>query len=205
MPTYGSSGYDWESALDIWFDSTPSGTLGSLHCFDGDENGDLPRDEWIAKYNGLAAILRKVSTFHINPIDAKWQGGLRAAFSPSWERVEDNKTVLLALRTHRFDGKPASRICKDILHTDVMLVVASLTEEEISRARRIGIVPFGDGRCTIRHITNHKTARVIEHYFSGDQYETRIKCQSQHIDLNLQQSRNKEILEWLEIIFTDKE
>lgn len=124
MPTYGSSGYDWESALDIWFDSAPSGTLGSLHCFDGDENGDLPRDEWIAKYNGLSAILRKQIHFQVHPVDAKWQGGLRAAFSPSWERIEDGKTVLIALRTNQFDGKPASKTCKDILYTDIMLVVA---------------------------------------------------------------------------------
>jgi len=205
MPTYGSSGYDWASALDIWFDSAPSGTLGSLHCFDGDENGDIPKDEWIAKYNGLSAILRKRSAFQVNPINAKWQGGLRAAFSPSWERIEDDKTVLLALRTQQFDGKPASNAYKDILHAEIMLVVASMTDDEISRTDRLGIVPFGDGSCTIRYTADHKTASIIEHYFSGHQYETRIVCQNQRIDLNLQQSRNNEILEWLEIILTDKE
>lgn len=203
MPTYGSSGYDWASALDIWFDSTPSGTLGSLHCFDGDENGDLPKDEWLAKYNGLAAILRKQTTFQIQPIDAHWQGGLRAAFSPSWERLEDDKTVLLALRTHRFDGKPASRTYKDILHADVMLVVASMTEAEIAHADRLGVVPFGTGSCTIRHLPAHQTARIIEHYFSGRQHETHVTCQPQRIDLELQPAHEDEILEWLEIIFME--
>ncbi len=204
MPTYGSSGYDWNSALDIWFDSAPSGTLGSLHCFDGDENGDLPKDEWIAIYNGLSAILRRQTTFQIQPIDAQWQGGLRAAFSPSWERIENDKTVLLALRTHRFDGKPASQTYKDILHADVMLVIASMTEDEISHANRLGIVAFGTGLCTIRHLSNHKSANIIEHYHSGRRSEKSITCRNQQIDLELQRSRDDEILEWLEIIFTEE-
>jgi hypothetical protein len=203
MPTYGSSGYDWESALDIWFDSAPSGTLGSLHCFDGDEYGDLPQNEWIAKYNGLSAILRQQVHFQINPVDAKWQGGLRAAFSPSWERIENGKTVLIALRTHRFDGKPARKSYKDVLHTDVMLVVASLTEEAISESQRLGLVPFGDGRCSIRRLAAPGTVRVIEHFFSGHKHEERIEAQSDRIELNLQESRNDEILEWLELVFVD--
>ena len=201
MPTYGSSGYDWESALDIWFDSAPSGTLGSLHCFDGDENGDLPKAEWIAKYNGLSAILRKSTTFHINPVDAKWQGGLRAAFSPSWERIEDGKTVLIALRTHQFDGKPARKTYKDILHTDIMLVAASLTTDGVSESKRLGIVPFGDGRCTFRRSSPAKTVKLVEHYFSGQTFEQQITNEGDQLELELCQTRNNEILEWLEIIF----
>ncbi|NTU55858.1 MAG: hypothetical protein HGA79_06380 [Anaerolineales bacterium] len=200
MPTYGSSGYDWASALDIWFDSAPSGTLGSLHCFDGDENGDLPKAEWIAKYNGLSAILRREPTFHINPVDVLWQGGLRAGFSPSWERIEMEKTVLLAFRTHCFDGRPASRTYKDILHTDVMLVVSSMTDEGISNSSRLGIVPFGDGKCILRHTANGR-ARLIEHYFDGNASEVETACINDQLELSLTQSRNGEILEWLEVIF----
>ncbi len=194
MPTYGSSGYDWESALDIWFDSAPSGTLGSLHCFDGDENGDIPKDEWIAKYNGLAAILRKASTFHINPVDASWQGGLRAAFSPSWERMEDGKTVLLALRTHRFDGKPTPHEHKDVPHSNIMLVVASLTDEGISESSHIGIVPFGNGQCSIKN--KYARANVLEHHLNGNTTKSQIAFQNQ-ITLEFTQT---ETLEWVEII-----
>ena len=35
MPTYGSSGYDWESALDIWFDSAPSGSILEMAYYPG--------------------------------------------------------------------------------------------------------------------------------------------------------------------------
>jgi hypothetical protein len=201
MPTYGSSGYDWESALDIWFDSATSGTLGSLHCFDGDENGALPKPEWIAKYNGLCAVLRKSTTFQINPVDAKLQGGLRAAFAPSWERIEDGRTVLIALRTQKFDGKPACKTYKDILDTDIMLVVVSLTADGISESKRLGIVPFGDGRCTLRRSSPAKTVKFVEHYFSGQTFEQQLSNQSDQLDLELCQTPDNEILEWLEIIF----
>jgi hypothetical protein len=203
MPTYGSSGYDWLSAPEIWFDSVPSGTLGSLHCFEGDENGDLPRPEWIAKYNGLSAILRKKSYFSTQPVDAKWQGGLRSAFSPSWERIENDRTVLLALRTHRFDGQPASPCYKAVLDRNVMLVVASMTEDEIACAERLGIVLFGNGSCTIQHTAPHSTATVIEHYSNGSHAKTQIVCHNQQIQLNLRQTHNDEIVEWLEIIFKE--
>ncbi len=204
MPTYGSSGYDWESACSIWFDSAPSGTLGSLHCFDGDENGDLPTVEQIAKYNGLSAILRQGTTFEVKPIDASWQGGLRAAFAPSWERLEDGKTVLLALRTHRFDSKPTVRSYKDVLNTDVMLVVASLTEEEISCSRQLGLVPFAEGTCTIRHVGAHRRARLIEHYFDGTSWETIIPCQENVLELSLRATREGHVLEWLEVTFPEE-
>jgi hypothetical protein len=200
MPTYGSSGYDWESALDIWFDSAPSGTLGSLHCFDGDENGDLPKTEWISKYNGLSAILRREPAFHIHPVDVQWQGGLRAGFSPSWERIEGDKTVLLALRTYRFDGKPASQNYKAILHTDVMVVVSSMTDEGISNSSRLGIVPFGDGKCILHRATNG-SAKLIEHYFDGKTCEFEASCIDHQLELSLIQTRDSEIFEWLEIVF----
>ena len=201
MPTYGSSGYDWDSALDIWFDSIPSGTLGSLHCFDGDENGDLPEEKHIAKFNGLSAILRKQTVFQTYPVDVKWQGGLRAGFSPSWERVENNKTVLIALRTHQFDGKPARCAHKDIFYTDVMLIVASLTEDAISETDHAGIVPFGDGSCEIKCADGFQTASIIEHYFSGQKIKKQKPCQNKSVKIDLQQMLKNETLEWIEIIF----
>jgi hypothetical protein len=190
--------------MDIWFDSAASGTLGSLHCFDGDENGDLPKDEWIAKYNGLSAILRKATTFQVRPIGAKWQGGFRTAFAPSWERIEADKTVLLALRPYQSDGKPAEPPYQDFLRTNRMLVVASLTDDDIWHAQRIGIVPFENGIFTLR-TADHRFARVIEHYFGGHHYETTVTHESQYMELMLQQARNQDIVEWVEVVFTEEE
>ena len=202
MPTYGSSGYDWASALDIWFDSAPAGTLGSLHCFDGDENGDQPTDAILAKYNGLAAILRKNSTFQIQPLDSAWQGGMRAAFAPSWERIEDGKSVLIALRTHKFDGKPTRCAHKSILHSEIMLIVASLNEDDIETAPKIGIVPFNNGKVVLARAKAEGQAMLTEHFFSQRTRQSLSNYHQNRLELNLRPMQENEILEWLEISFS---
>ena len=195
MPTYSSSGYDWDSAIDIWFDSVASGSLGSLHCFDGDENGEKPSAKHIAKFNGINSLVRKEAHFTTKPVHAKWQGGLRAGFSPSWERIENGKTVLLALRTHQFDGKPTPNDYKDVIQSNLMLVIAALDDENIGESSHIGIVPFGDGRCTIKSSYNY--AKFIEHHLGGKRTVSNLKFTEQ-FTLKLVQH---ETLEWVEIIF----
>ena len=195
MPTYSSSGYDWDSAIDIWFDSVASGSLGSLHCFDGDENGEKPSAKQIAKFNGLSFLVRKEAFFSTKPVHAKWQG-IRAGLAPSWERDENGKTVLLALRTHQFDGKPTPNGYKDILQTNIMLVVATLDDNSISESTHIGIVPFSDGRCTLK--LKHKTAAITEHYLSGNKTQSR-QTFTDELTLDMQQVRGNETIEWIEI------
>lgn len=202
MPTYGSSGYEWSSALDIWFDSVAAGALGSLHCFDGDENSDLPTPEHIAIFNGLSAIARKSPTFQVYPLEAHWHGGQRSALAPSWERLENGKSVLLALRTHRFDGKPAGDSHGAVLHTDIMLVVASLTDDDISHSAHLGIVPFGRGHCILARASAYQQATLIEHYHSGQTRETQIPIQGTSIELLLARRYGDEIVEWVEVKFS---
>ena len=204
MPTYGSSGYDWASARDIWFDSAPSGTLGSLHGFDADENGDLPRPEWIAVYNGLAAVIRPSAAFQVYPLEASWQGGLRAAFSPSWERMEQGLTVLIALRTHRLDGKTALCSHKDILHTDFDIVLASLTADSITTSARLGLVPLGFGKCTLQHTPAAQPGqqvRLISHFFGGALEENTTVYPGAALEISISPPPRGLILEWLEILF----
>lgn len=196
MPTYSSSGYDWESAIDIWFDSIASGSLGSLHCFDGDENGEKPSAMQIAKFNGLNSLVRKEAFFSTKPVHAKWQG-IRAGLAPSWERIENDKIVLLALRTHLFDGKPAPNHYSDILETNITLVVAALDDKSIAASNHISIVPFGDGYCTLKH--NGTKATVTEHYLSGRKIEIQMTFSDQ-LTIAVQQSRGEEVLEWIEIV-----
>lgn len=198
MPTYSSSGYDWESAIDIWFDSVASGSLGSLHCFDGDENGEKPSVLQIAKFNGISSLVRKEAFFTTKPIHAKWLG-IRTGLAPSWERIENGKTVLLALRTHQFDGKPVPNGYKNILQTDIMLVVAALDDNSTSESNHIGIVPFGDGSCTLK--LAHKSAMITEHYLSGNKKQSQQTFTGE-LTLNLQQVRKNETLEWVEIHLT---
>ena len=68
IPTYGSSGYDWASAPNIWFDSAAVGTIGSLNDFKADEEGEGSTPELVAKYNGVAKVLRPTNTFEVLPL-----------------------------------------------------------------------------------------------------------------------------------------
>lgn len=201
LPTYSSSGYEWASATEIWFDCIASGSLGSLHCFEGDENGDLPTKQDIAIFNGLCAIARKNPIFQTYAVDAKWQGGLRAGFSPSWERMENEQTVLLALRLHGLDGKPTRSAYKSVLQTDVQIVVASMNEADIAQTNHLGIVPFGNGKCLLQHHGVETKAKVIEHYFGGNQNATEIVCKNNSIEISFKEL--SEGIEWLEVVFEE--
>jgi hypothetical protein len=199
LPTYSSSGYEWASSTDIWFDSIASGSLGSLHCFEGDENGDLPTEKQIAIFNGLCAIARKNPVFQTFPIDAKWQGGLRAGFSPSWERMENGQTVLLALRLHGWDGKPTRSSYKSVVQTDLQIVITSMNETDIAQSNHLGIVPFGNGKCVLQHNHVETKAKIIEHYFGGAKFERKIIFENDLIEIKFIESN--ETIEWIEILF----
>ena len=98
VPTYGSSGYDWASAPDIWFDSAAIGTLGSLNDFRSDEQGEAATPDRIARYNGLTHVLRPAAAFKILPLGVEYEAPTRGAHAKSWARFESEELVLLALR-----------------------------------------------------------------------------------------------------------
>jgi hypothetical protein len=164
MPTYGSGGYDWSTMPEIWFDSAVVGTLGSLNSFSGDEENEGPTPERVAKYNGLAQLLRSSNTFSIRPIDADYVSSTRGARSPSWARMENDQVVLLALRACRgLGGKGAAKFA-DWAEASASVVVASKSAEGVERASRLAIVPYGDGELRIRRAGKQaKSAEIIEH------------------------------------------
>ncbi len=98
IPTYGSSGYDWASAPQIWFDSAAVGTIGSLNDFKADEQGEGSTPELVAKYNGVAKVLRSTNTFEVLPLGAISEAPTFGAHARSWARFEGGELVLLAFR-----------------------------------------------------------------------------------------------------------
>ncbi len=98
IPTYGSSGYDWDSAPGIWFDSAAVGTIGSLNDFKADERGERDTAATVAKYNGIAKTLRPATRFRVLTLSANSVAPTFGAHAHSWARLEDDQVVLLALR-----------------------------------------------------------------------------------------------------------
>jgi hypothetical protein len=201
MATYGSGGYDWSTMPDIWFDSAPIGTLGSLNSFSADEEDARPTPDLVAKYNGLAHVLRQSSNFSIEPVDATFLGPSRAARSSSWARSENGEVVLVALRKYRLDGGLGSGKYADFLESTASVVVASKTGEGINRAPRLGVVPYGDGELIIqRRDQRQAKSRVTEHWFGGNVRQSELLIEAGKVSLTLKErAADNTPIEWVEL------
>ncbi len=201
MPTYGSSGYDWASAPEIWFDSVAIGTIGSIVSFDpSDDAGGKATPAILAKYNGLTHLVRPSTKFTIQPLDPVFVFAARGAHASSWARFENGKAVLVALRTQRLDGGAGEMEFGGIVRTTASAVVASTTEDALDRATRVAVVPYGEGELTLRRQSPASAAEITEHYFGGQSQVSRIPLQNGSLVIPLLQTgENGSPLEWLEI------
>ncbi len=200
MPTYGSSGYDWVSEPDMWFDSVPIGTIGTLATLHGpDIDGGRPTTQMIATFNGLTHLVRPTNQFTVEPLDPVYAPATRGAHASSWARFENGKAVLVALRTQRLDGGPGTTEFKGIVKTTASVVVASKTDEPLDQAAHLGVVPYGEGQLTLKHKTA-VAASITEHYFGGKSQASRIHAQNGALNIPLRRTRKDGTpLEWIAI------
>ncbi|MGH9453978.1 MAG: TIM-barrel domain-containing protein, partial [Terriglobia bacterium] len=202
MPTYGSSGYDWITQPEIWFDSVAIGTLGCLGTFAGnDEAGGKPAPELLAKYNGLAHLVRPTNLFTIQPLDAVYEAVTRGAHASSWVRKEDAKVVLVALRPRRLDGGAGTSEFGGIVSTTAQVAVASMTQDSVAEATKLGVVPYGEGRLTLRRVSHAAAAAdAREHYFGGRSRTSRLEVRDGVLAVPLRERGDDgSPVEWIEI------
>lgn len=204
VPTYGSSGYDWQSTPPIWFDSAAIGTLGSLNDFRADERGQGATPDRIAKYNGLVEAIRTSNTFQAIPFPTQQIGPTRGAHAQSWARIEKGEVVLLALRPYYLgiigeSADPAIKQFEAMVRTTVPVVVASKTEEGIDRSRRLAVVPFGDGEIVIGTKRTGK-ASLAAHYLDGhvEHREAEVRNDGLHLAV-YERSDTYGPIEWIEV------
>ena len=140
--TNSSSGYDWASSPNIWFDGAGLGTIGSVNDFHGDERGETESPAIIAKCNGLTHTLRRSARFEIVPLDYVMETPSQGAHPRSWARVECGKLVLLlALRpTLEWEINPLWQNTDDprikkAVRCVALVVVASKTGESIASTK----------------------------------------------------------------------
>lgn len=202
MPTYGSSGYDWVSQPEIWFDSVAIGTLGCLGSFGGnDEAGSKPTPERLAKYNGLIHLVRPVNVFTIQPLDAIYDAVTRGAHASSWARTEDGKVVLVSLRPRRLDGGAGTSQWGGVLNTTAQVAVASMNQDSLAETTKLGVVPYGQGRLTLRRAPNASAADATEHYFGGKSQTSRLEISDGVLEIPLRERSEDGLpLEWIELI-----
>ncbi|WP_263376821.1 alpha-amylase family protein [Granulicella aggregans] len=205
VPTYGSTGYDWATAPHIWFDSAAVGTIGSLNDFRGDEQGEVGTPEIIARYNGIARILRPSTTFEIVPIGAIPISASLGAHARSWARFEGGNLVLLAWRPYGPDeesplatNRNDSRI-KDAVRSSAPVVVASPDSYAITRSSSLGIVFYGGDTVDIRR-THGSKAAIVSHYFGGATIASKAAVADGRLKISVApHDANAHPLEWVEV------
>jgi len=205
VPTYGSTGYDWATAPHIWFDSAAVGTIGSLNDFRGDEQSETGTPEIIARYNGIARILRPSTKFEIVPIGGIPIAASLGAHARSWARFEGGNLVLLAWRPYGPDEESPlaanlndSRI-RDAVRSSAPVIVASRDSYGITRSASLGIVFYGGGTVDIRR-THGSRAAIVSHYFGGATSLSQAAIVNGRLKLTVElRGKDAQPLEWVEV------
>ncbi len=200
-PTYGSSGYEWKSAPEIWFDAAVSGTVGSLQSFRGDEMGDSLSPAIIAKFNGLGMVRRTTTSFHIEPLDCNFFSVAHGVHASSWARYENDKLTLLALRNYRLDGPGGGvRKFKNLVETNTSVFLVSGTDEAIGKTNKLSIVPYGNGKVDIQCEKKSGKVSVKEHLPGGKIIESNLSINDGLLSIPLRERVSDEPIEWIEIV-----
>ncbi len=177
---YGSTGYDWRSASDIWFDSAVIGTPGCIAPLAGDEYGQRLTPKEAARFNGLCRLARQPASYEIELLDAD----LNDPQGPnvrSWARREDRGVVTVALRP----GDGGMAVYHDLLEADCQVLVASLTAEGIDGSRRLAVVPFGSGRLRWAWPASRRLPQVRARLLGGRETEVVVRRRGRWLEIPL--------------------
>jgi hypothetical protein len=200
MPTFSSTGYDWLSACDIWFDVAAIGSVASLNSFAGDEVGSGPTPLRIAKFNGVSNITRSTNVFTVEPLDTVLIGSTSGAHSSSWVRLEDGEPVLVALRSRRFDGSVGQDHYQDIVRSNASLIISSKSAMGLRETRQLGVVPYGDGEALISIKGTTTNAQVTTHCLGKENRKEVMPVHDGLLRLPLrEQLPDGTVVEWIEI------
>jgi hypothetical protein len=200
MPTWGSSGYEWLTAPDIWFDTAAIGALGNLTSFSGPDPKLLATPERVAKFNGLTHVTRYTNVFSPVLIDGECQGPARGAHTSSWARLENGEVVLVALRERRLDGRKGAGTYRDLLECSTSVVVASKTNDGISKSPKLAVVPYGNGELILKREGGQKTVLVTEHFLGGGKKTIPLRVQYGKLRVPLREkTASGSIVEWIDV------
>jgi hypothetical protein len=205
VPTYGSSGYDWASSPNIWFDSAAVGTIGSLNEFVRDEEGEGPTPELIARYNGVAKTVRPTNFFEIVPLGGVSQAPTRGAHARSWARLEGGQLVLYAYRPpvageeYALAEKTTDARIKDVVSASAPVIVSSKTAESIVHSNSLAVVTYAAGEISIRRDSGKK-ALILGHYMDGAMTRETSNIQDGRLTLRpVIRNADAKPLEWIEV------
>jgi hypothetical protein len=205
IPTYGSSGYDWASAPNIWFDSAAVGTIGSLNDFQADEQDEGSTPELVAKYNGISKVLRPTNTFEVMPLGTISEAPTFGAHARSWARIEGGELVLLAFRPpipgeeNPLASQATDPRVKDVVQSNAPVIVASQSSKGITGSSKLAIVSYGGGEIILKR-QEGKQAEIVNHYFGDTSAQSKAAIEGGRLRITVS-PRNPagKPLEWIEV------
>lgn len=202
VPSYGSGGYDWLRIKEIWFDTIASGPLGSLGSFTGDQQDSAPTAEDFSRYRGLSRLSRKSThVFTTEALEPRLHGSSSSAQARSWVRREQDKPVIVALRTDFISGAVIPAHYRDLVHTTTPVVVGSLTDDGIDEATHVGIVPCGTGSVRLKRVSD-SAPMVTIHTANGVGAPVDIRRDGADLLIDLSQHDADGVpVDWIELRF----
>jgi len=198
MVPYGSSGYDWRSAADIWLDSAIIGTLGVIAPLAGDEYGETLTPALAALYNGIARVTRRNPYFRVEFLDADLHSPDAGPRARSWARIEHDATVVVCLRPT--EEGPA--VAPGLASANLPCVIASLGDGDIRDAAAFAIVPHGTGTVRVER-RDARTATAIAHHLSGARTQLPVVRDGAAVAVRIPPAGPAGPIEFVEITFAE--
>lgn len=191
LPVYGSTGYDWKSVREIWFDTAILGTIGSLAPFSGDIYGDRATPQQIATYNGIARVCRSNGRYDVELLDAELFDTLRGPIAQSWARREHDTVTAVALR-------PGGGYAP-LVQSTAQVVVASLDDAGLEDAASVGVVPFGSGSVRLKH---GGTPSAVARLYGGDSRCVPVQSADGYMTVDITETSGATPVESITLTFT---
>lgn len=193
---YGSSGYDWRSAEEIWLDSALIGAPGLIAPLAGDEYGERLTPALAARYNGVARIARRGQPYRAVFSDAELRDPADGPRARTWAREEDGAITVVALRP---DASGIAR-ASDVATATCRAAIASLGDADVRSADRIAIVPFGEGIVTLTR-GDARVPRATAHLFGGATVAVPVRSIPERIEIEVATEHAGAPIEYVDITF----
>jgi hypothetical protein len=181
------------------------GTIGSLNDFKADEQTEGSTPELVAKYNGVAKVLRSTATFEVLPLGTVSEAPTYGAHARSWARIEGGELVLLAFRPpmpgeeNPLTSQATDSRVKDVIQCTAPVIIASRNSKGITQSSKLAIVSYSGGQITLRR-QEGKKAEMVSHYFGGAVTQGNAPIEGGWLKITVEDRNSAgKPLEWIEI------
>ena len=101
----------------------------------------------------------------------------------------------------RLNGGTGTNEFEGGISTTAQVALASLTHDGVMEASELGVVPYGEGRLTLRRSSKGSgTAKATEHYFGGKSRASWLDVHQGVVEIQLRERNEAGTpLEWVQI------